>query len=167
MVSTVLFYAGSEDDKAFCSYAESLDLQLLPSRIDFLTTCGSHPKRNDPKLGSAYLSFLPIHELHPYGEPPVKIADAADPLIFLLRSYYDPPYLIAGQIRWNTDNKEMAKQTKPYFSKLRRRIQKNWLKEGPMTYIGPHALRLMEQGAERTSFPPGVEIEQIEIGGKD
>lgn len=151
MGSSVSFYCGPEDTKALVEYAESLGLSLIGMTLDRLEV------ERDPKRGPfCYLSFLNVGDLHPYGTPAINISDATDPLIELLRSYYDPPYLVSGRIYWSNDVPEFAKRTKPYFVKLKKWVQQNWAKRPDSAfYFGPEAnLLVEEEGAEPVTFHP-------------
>lgn len=114
MGSSVEFFAGPADDIALCAEVKNFGLHLVTPWLDQLG-------RVDPEQPSKgafwFLSFLPIEDLHPYGDPPVQISDATDPLIELLRSYYDPPFIIAGRLYWSDDVPALSRQTKPYYSK--------------------------------------------------
>jgi len=65
---------------------------------------------------------------------------------------------------WYTDVKEFAKQTKPYFQKLRRWVRANWRRrEEDGYYVGPHAERILQEGAQIAYLPPDVTIKKVRV----
>jgi hypothetical protein len=157
----VPIFAGLEDDRNLRQYIESEELRLVPMRVDLdprlVEEPGSYP--------AWYISFHPLEELHPYGSSPPVINCATDPLIEFTRSYYEPPYLIAGRIYWSDDNQKFGELTKRSFAKLAVWVRKHWSRrEEDGFYIGPEALRLVrEEGAIPVYFPPGTPIEIIRV----
>jgi len=163
MGSETIFFAGSEDDKALRNYAETIGLKLLHPMARKMTPTENEKSLNDLAQGG-YFSFLPVEKLHPYNETEDVLCDVIDPLIFYMRPYPQPPYLISGRIRWNNDVKELAKQTKPYYSKLRKWIQSKWKKYEYKSFIGPHAEMLVaEENAILSYMPPGFYIKRVEL----
>jgi hypothetical protein len=162
MGTSVMIFAGPKDDRALVEYAASLGLRLVPPRLDQVGTVAFEEPSQGPFW---YLSFLPVENLHPYGNPPVKVGSATDPLIEFIRSYYEPPYLVAGRVYWSTDVPDLARQTKPHFTKLARWIRKHWKRrKEDGYYIGPDAQRLVEEGkAQPVYFPPGIEIKTLKV----
>lgn len=156
MGSVVGFICGNEDHKMLQTYAESIGLKAIAPVIN-------QPLKENPADG-AWCYLLPIShtELHPYGEPKIKLADVKDPLLFFMRGYYKKPYLVVGQIHWNNDVPDLAVETKPYFNKLSKWIKSNWkLPLGEDFYIGPEAEFLIEKGAEIVNAIPGTAEFQI------
>jgi hypothetical protein len=86
-------------------------------------------------------------------------------LINFTRSYYDPPYLIAGRLHWSDDVEEFGGLTRPYFRTLGSRVRRHWRRRPEDGfYIGPDAERLVrEEGAQLAYMPPGTPIEIIKI----
>ena len=157
-----MLFGAKEDTRELTRFASTMGLRLLPFNIDQI----GNPDMDDPEARpGCYLSYLPVEELHPYGEPPIKISDASDPLIQFLRPYYSRPYLVAGRIYWSDDAPEFEDLTKPYYNKLQRWVRKNWKKrEEDGYYVGPEAERLIrDEGAKPVYFPPGTKQTTIEI----
>ena len=149
MSSSIGFVCDAEDDYNFIKFSESLGLYLVPFDLE-------RPVDLNPADGPAcYLSLVPESKLHPYGEPPVKIADVIDPMLFLLRGYYKSPYLVFGQMQWNNDNKSLGRQTRPYYDKLVTWIKSNWRKYND-TYVGPQADVHLQAGAKIVPVLPGT-----------
>jgi hypothetical protein len=122
-------------------------LSLVPPTVD-------RPVSDDPADGPfCYLSVLAPHELSPYGDPPVKVSDATDPLLRYMRPYFKNPYPVLGHIHWSDDIAELAAQTKPYYQRLARWIRRHWTKYGDF-YLGPEAIRLRERGAQLVNVLP-------------
>lgn len=164
MGSSVSFYAAKSDIRALTEYAKELGLHLASINL------GETVNEDDPSDGPfCLLSLMPVAELEPYGNPPTMIGKPTDPTIEFMRSYYEPPYLISGNIYWYNDVKETGQITKPAYSKLARWIKSNWEKRPDYSfYFGPEAERLVEQeGAIPTTFPPDVTIQQIGVPSVD
>jgi hypothetical protein len=161
---SILMLAGPEDDVAFRAYAKSIGLTLLHPHAYRMTAEENERAFDDPKQGG-HFSFLPVDRLHRHPHPNIGLCDALDPLISYVRPCYVPPHLIAGQVIWYTDVDEMARQTKPYFRKLRRWVEANWkLREEDGCFIGPQAERILqEQGAKVAYLPPDVKIKTVII----
>jgi hypothetical protein len=148
MGSIVSFYCGEKDNQALHEYAESIGLSIVPPTLD-------RPVDTDPVLGPfCFLSVVPKGTLSPYGNPPIKISDATDPVIGFMRAYYKNPYLVLGDIYWSDDVPDYAKQTKPYYQKLAKWIKREWEKYGDF-YIGPEARVLLDKGAKMVNALPG------------
>ena len=161
MGSAVGFFADESDRKALESFALSLGMHLLPMQLDREIT-------NEVDDGPAcYLSVVSRDELHAYGNPPVKIAEVMDPMLFFMRSYFKNPYLVLGQIIWNNDDDALAKITRPYYNKISTWIKKNWDVLPGVFYIGPNAKKLLELGAQTVNFPPDQPIEFKVVYVKD
>ena len=159
MGSSIEFFAGPADDRALCAEARDSGLHLVPPWLDQLESADVD---NPAKGPFWFLSFVPIRDLHPYGDPPVQVSDATDPLIELLRGYYDPPHLVAGRLYWSNDVPALSRQTKPHYTRLARWIRRSWMKRPEDGYfIGPDALQLIaKHGAKTTYLHPGVNIER-------
>ena len=152
-----MFFAGPDDDRAFREYGDSIGLSLIPPRIDRI---GCVPVEGPGSASFWYFSNIRPQELHPYGDPKVKISDALDPLVQYSRSFYDPPNLIAGRIYWSNDVPELASRSKPIYSKLAAWIKKSWeRRRQDGYYVGPQAKRLAdEEGIEFFYLPPGLQV---------
>ncbi len=147
MGSSVSFFCGPSDNKKLQDYATSLGLYLVSTRIDKEVS-------SDPSLGPyCYLSLVPKSMVHPFGNPPVRISYALDPMIIFLRGYFQEPYLVLGHIQWNNDDANLADKTKPYYKKLVKWIKEEWKKNGDI-YIGNEAKSLITEGAEMVNFRP-------------
>jgi|SRR6185369_123761 hypothetical protein len=150
MSSSIGFYCGTSDNDALEEYARSIGLVLVPPSID---------KPSVPKADVGpfcFLSLVPASDLHPYGDPPVRITDARDPLIGFMRAYFKNPYLVAGHIHWSDDVRELAARTKPKFQKLAGWVKKEWERlPGGGFYVGPEAKGLIEKGATMVNVLPG------------
>lgn len=141
------FYCGRRDYKDLESFATSISLYTVPASLD-------RPVSEDPSDGPfCYLSPLPIDQLSSYGSPPVKLSDATDPLIGLLRSYRHGDHLVLGHIHWSNDVPDLAKITKPYYGKINRWIRKTWEKRGGF-YFGPEACELVDSGTRLVNVRP-------------
>ena len=149
MSSSIGFVCGEQDDRDLLEHARSIGLYIIAGEI------GHTVNPDASKWPGCYLSLVPEDELHPYGDPPVKIADVIDPMLFLLRSYYQEPYLVFGHIQWNNDNKALGTQTKPAYQKLCRWIKSEWRKWED-TYVGPQAQIHLDAGAEVVPVLPGT-----------
>jgi len=154
---SVMFFAGPNDDCRIRERAGSLGLSVIPPRIDRI---GLEPLDGPGSASFWYFSCVAPQELHPYGEPKVRLSDALDPLIQYSRSVYDPPNLIAGRIYWSDDVPEMAAKTKRAFSQLAAWIRRSWERRKQDGYfVGPHANQLAEEeGVNFLYLPPDVEI---------
>lgn len=157
MGSNVAFYCGASDSESLQDYALSIGLRVVPPTLD-------RGVDDDPVEGPfCYLSILDKDELSPYGDPPIKVSDATDPLIGFMRAYFKNPYLVLGHIYWSDDVSALAQQTKPYYQKLVRWIKKEWEKYGDF-YIGPEAKTLLDKGAEMVNVLPGqASVEIIDV----
>lgn len=157
MGSSVAFYCGASDAEALQNYAVSIGLSLVPPTLD-------RGVDDDPSIGPfCYLSIIAQDELSPYGDPPIKVSDATDPLISFMRAYFKNPYLVLGHVYWSDDVPALAKQTKPHYQKLAKWIKKEWEKYGDF-YIGPEARTLLDKGAEMVNVLPGqASVEIIEV----
>jgi len=151
MASSIGFYCGASDNEALEAYARSIGLVLVPLSID------------KPLVSSAdvapfcFLSLVPASDLHPHGDPPVRITDARDPLIGFMRAYFKDPYLVAGHIHWSDDVRELAARTKPIFQKLASWVRKEWERlPGGGFYVGPEAEGLIRKGAITVNVLPGA-----------
>jgi hypothetical protein len=160
----VLIFAAPEDEIALRAYAKSIGLTLLHPHAYRMTAEENDRTFDDPVQGGLF-SFLPASELHCHPHPNIGLCEALDPLILYVRPSYRHPYLIAGQIRWYTDVRRLAEQTKPYFQKLRRWVRANWrLREEDGYYEGPVAQRLLADGkAQPTYLPPGVGVKPVQL----
>jgi hypothetical protein len=150
MGSSIGFYCGPADNNAIQRFAESIGLHLVPTSID-------KPVNTVPELGPyCFLSLLPVSELHPYGEPCVRVTDARDPMIGFMRSYFKDPYLVAGHLNWSDDVSALAVKTKPYFQQLTKWIKQQWtLLPGGGFYVGPEGRTLVDRGAQMVNVLPG------------
>ena len=164
MRKNLSIFATPSDLRAFREFSGSIGLCLLPADPGEFSPQQLQAFMEDPTRGG-YFSFLPLEQLHLYGKPPVKISDATDPLIFFVPPRYDPPNLIAGQICWTGQYGTFGAQTKPYYAKLWRWVDKNWtkrLEDG--YYLGPEAERLAEREETQLYYlPPGVKIEEVVV----
>jgi hypothetical protein len=80
-----------------------------------------------------------------------------------MRSYRDPPDLIAGRLYWSDDVPEFARETNPTFEKLRRSLRSNWTRrEVDGFFVGPEAAELERAETRLVSLPRNVRIERIE-----
>ena len=160
----ILMFAGPEDDAAFRAFAKSIGLTLLNPHAYRMTPEENERAFDNPIQGGLF-SFLPVEQLHRHPHPNIGLCDVLDPLIAYVRPNYAPPHLVAGQVIWETDVKAFARQTKPYFMKLRRWVQTNWtLREEDPYYIGPDAERILrEENAKIAYLPPGVTIKKIVV----
>jgi len=127
MRKNLCIFATPGDLKAFREFAQSVGLRLLPAAPGEFSPEDLRAYMDDPTRGG-YLSFLPLEELHPYGKPRVMISYATDPLIPFVAPRYDPPNLIAGQLQWTGQYSRFGAQTKPYYAKLWRWVDRNWTK---------------------------------------
>lgn len=147
MGSSIGFYCSSKDTESLTQYAESLGLVLAAPEID----------KDVPSLVSegpyCYISVKSKEELSPYGDPPIKISDATDPLIGFMRAYERDNYLVLGHLYLSNDVPELHKQTKPTYNKLCKWVKYNWEKYGDF-YIAPDAKLLKEKGAELVNVYP-------------
>lgn len=147
MGSYTCFYCGNSDTTALQDFALSLNLHLIPMTID--------GEVKAPASGPyCYLSIAPRSELHPYGDPPIRLTDVRDPMLGFMRGYFREPFLVFGHIYWSNDVKGLAAQTKPYYAKLRSWIKREWRRHGDQ-YIGPEAERLISAGAQMVNTLPG------------
>ena len=153
-MSSCIYYAcGPDDDRALIDFIKSIGIYIVPAIITMPVN------EADPSVGPLlYLSPVPLSELHPVGNPPIKIKSPCDPVLMFARSYYQKPYLILGDIEFYTDTSKYIHLTKPIYQKITRWIRKNWIKpDGDFCYYGPHAMRLIEEeGAQAISDIPGT-----------
>lgn len=161
---SILIFAGPADDAALRHYAQSIGLTLLHPHAYRMSLEENERAFADPVQGGVF-SFLPIDRLHRHPHPNIGLCEALDPLIRYVRPSYRPPYLVAGQVHWYTDSKEMARQTQPYFQKLRRWVQANWKRrDEDKYYIGPDAERILKQEkAELRYTPPGLATDTVRL----
>jgi hypothetical protein len=81
-----------------------------------------------------------------------------------VRPSYAPPYLVAGHVFWDRDVKAFARQTLPYFIKLRRWVQANWKRRPDRYFIGPEAERFVREEHAKTAYLPiGVSIKIVPV----
>ena len=162
MGSSVSFFAGHDDDVALREFAKSIGLILLHPYAPRMTEEKNQAAFDNPIQGG-FFSFLSLDALHPRTNPPGELCEVIDPLIPYVRPYYAPPILVAGHLFWNTDVSELARQTKPYFQKLRRWVQSNWkMREEDGYYIGPQAQKILEEERARIAYlPPEVKVRTI------
>src|SRR5262245_27475682 len=157
MGSSIGFYCGKADNAELTEFARSVGLHVVPPRLD--RESAGEPEEAGP---FCYLSTLPREELHPYGQPPVLIADVKDPLLLFMRGFYKEPYLVLGQIHWNNDVAALASITRPYFQKLTRWIRQNWRKPDRWDfYCEPEASTLLARGAQTVNSLPSIPIKTI------
>ena len=147
MGSSISFFASNQDQLDLEAYARSIGLYVLDFFINREVT--PNPADGPGCLFSKY----PIEHLHPYGDPPIQIAEVIDPMLSVRRAYYKDGYLVLGAVRWNNDNKKVGAEILPYYRKIQRWIRKNWSKYGDF-YMGPEASKLVEKGAQRVNFHP-------------
>jgi hypothetical protein len=141
MARTILLMAAAEDYEQLVLYCEEIGLRLLPMMIG-----KSIPAPKDGPV--CYLGRADSEGLHPYGNPPLRLADVRDPLLLFARPYHAPPFLIDGQISLNEDNRAVSNLIKPHFEKIRRWVRKNWVKRGDQaSYVGPIADQLLSNGS--------------------
>jgi hypothetical protein len=161
MGKNISIFTGAQDDRDLRQYIRSVGLHLVPLRVDLDPALVEDPG----SYTGWFISFLPPDQLHPYGASPVRIGPATDPLIDFTRSYYAPPYLIAGRLYWHGGNNEFARLTAPYFRILGSWVRRHWRRRPEDGfYIGPDAERLVrEEGAQLAYLPPGTPIEIIKI----
>lgn len=157
----VNFYASRRDTLEFQSFAKSVGLRVFPLLTTQFTSGGHDPNEDNLEAApGAYLSPIPREQLHPYGDPPIRISGATDPLIQFIRSYYDAPYLVSGRIWYEPEDDEFGPIVRPHFNRLARWIRKHWRKRPDICdflYFGPGAERLVdEEGAQPVSAHPDV-----------
>jgi hypothetical protein len=160
MSRSIYMIAAPDDYDQLSRFVDSIGLQLVPPLI---THFGSDALL-DPVIGPfCYLSFLEPGELHPYGDPPIRISDATDPLLEFLRPYYDPPHLIDGRLHWKDYPENLAARTKPYFDKLFRWVRANWKnKTEDRFWTGPVAFDMLADGsAQHRSCVNGISVESV------
>ena len=164
MGSAILIFAGPEDDLALREYAGSIGLTLLHRYAHDLTAEENAKAFEDPSRGG-WFSFLPVSSLGRHPHPAIGLCDVIDSLLHYIRPHYIHPYLVAGQVILNDDVRALADQTRPYFRKLRRWVQKNWRRrEEDRYYIGPDAERILEIEGVRTAYlPPNTKFRTIII----
>jgi hypothetical protein len=156
------FYCTQSDNDALEGFARSLGLHRVSPRIDM----DSPALPQDGRY--CFLSVVPRSELHPYGQPRVRVSHAKDPMLIFFRAYFRDPYLVMGQLIWSDDSRELAKRTKPCFDELCRWIRKEWerLPEGGF-HVGPGAKQLMAAGAQLVNELPGQATFSIEMVRED
>jgi hypothetical protein len=139
MARTILIIAGPSDYEQLVGYCRELGLHLLPA-------CIGSPIPAPSVSQMCYLGSMKESELHPYGNPPIRVTDVRDPLLLFIRPYYDPPYLTDGSISLNEDNKAVSALIKPAFEKIRKWVKLNWSKTNQFaSYIGPEAQSLLSE----------------------
>jgi len=161
---SILLFAASDDDVSLRGFARSIGLSLLNPHAYRMTVAENERSFDNPAQGG-YFSFMPVDTLHKHPHPNIGLCEALDPLILYIRPRYVNGLLIAGQLQHYTDVKAMAKQTKPYFQKLRKWVASNWrLRSEDDYYIGPHADGLLtNEGAITSYLPPHVSVEEVFI----
>lgn len=159
MAKTILLIASRKDYESLLGYCARLGLRLLPMRLDA-------PVKEPQDGAVCFLGHVEISDLHPFGNPPVRITDAKDPLLLFVRPYHRPPYLIDGGIHLNLDNRQVSNKIRPTFEKLRLWVKKHWHKtDSHASYIGPEALVLLESGeAEWRSHVYGAQVHTVVVG---
>jgi hypothetical protein len=159
MGSRTLFVAGPQDMKELNAFIRSLGMYMVSPGPDF--------KYSDDEtvLGRCYVSPIPAGKLKVSGPKYIWYSEVLDPIIPLMRSVYNPPYIRPGDLYWNNDVRELAVQTKPTFQAISRWIRKNWPKpEGDDWHFGPEARRLVfEEGVIATSLVPGVTLTKVPV----
>jgi len=165
MADSIQVLAADSDYRALRAFIGSSGLLLLPMRIDDPDIDNDHDRLNHP---GCYISQLPLEQLHPYGNPPVQIADVIDPLIFFIRPYHVPPHLTAGSLILNTDAPEVSQKIRAQFERLRRWIRRNWKHRKEWScYVGPEADHLLNTGAAIYRSPlEGVPVNQVQVRTK-
>lgn len=149
MGSSVGFYCGSKDDEALRDFAKSIGLLLIAPTVD------KAPAQDAADGPYCLLSLVPVSELHPYGQPPIRISDAKDPVMRFMRGYFKNPYLVAGHIYRSDDVPMLGAKTKGSFQKLTKWIKGEWEKlPGGDFYVGPEAKILIEKGAHMVNVLP-------------
>ena len=147
MGSSVGFYCGNKDIESLSQYVKSLGLTLVAPDIN-------QDVPVEPFEGPyCYISTRPLSELSPYGNPPIRVSDATDPLIGFMRAYQKENYLVLGHLYLSNDVPELFKQVKPHYNKLNKWIKTNWGKYGDF-YIGLEAKSLQANGAELVNVYP-------------
>ncbi len=149
MGNSIGFFCSNEDNFALQSFCESIGLILIAPTFD-------KELNQDAATGPyCFLSTVEKQELHPFGEPKIRLTDAKDPIMRFLRGYYSAPYLVAGHVYWSNDVPNLAARTKPYHQKISKWIAKNWaVLPGGGFYLGPGAQALVEKGAEIVNMLP-------------
>jgi hypothetical protein len=147
MGSSIAFYCGDSDLQSLQTLASSLGLRLQAPAI------GQSVPSSPADGPFCFLSMVPESELHPYGNPPVRITDARDPILRFIRPYFSNPFLVVGHIHWSNDAPELARRTKADYQRLARWIRKEWIKDGDF-YIGPEAHQLVQKGAQLVAAIP-------------
>lgn len=152
----IYFFTSNQDNQLLCEYGRAIGLHLVAPMAD----AGELSPSDDPTgKPFCYLSTVSKDQLHPYGNPRI-VGPATDPLLEFLRSYRDDGKIVMGRIHWSDDVPELSEQTKPYFSKLKRWIKKNWEQLPDGQFIGPQAQRLVDEGAECIQLPSSVTASQ-------
>lgn len=160
MASSIAFYCGPKDLDAINAYMESIGLHLIPLQIGGVVAL-------EPSEGPlCYISLNPIVELHPYGNPPINISYAKDPLILFMRGYFKNPYLVNGFIQCPDIDADFEKIARPHFQKIKKWIFKNWKQmPGGDFYIGNDGAHLVVAGAKMVNAIPGeLDFKLIDIG---
>lgn len=155
-------FAGLEDDAVFRAHAKSIGLTLLHPHAYKMTPEENERAFDNPFQGG-YFSFLPVQQLHRHPHPEIGLCEALDPLILYVRCGYDPPSLVASNVLWYTTVRELARQTEPYFMRLRRWVKASWRqREEDGYYIGPHAERILEEECAKVAYLPlGATVKRI------
>ena len=160
MAQCIYLFAGPSDNRALSEYVLSLDLRMYP----ILIQQPEFSVADDPvAYPFSFLSPTKREHLHPYGNP-LRISDATDPLIELMRPYLKDNTLVIGRLYCSDDVKTFFTVTKPYFAKIAEWIRNQWHRLPTGQYIGPEAQCLMEGGVQLAFFPPGVPVERRIVG---
>lgn len=156
MARTILLIAAEPDYEQLVSYCADIGLRLQPMMIG--------QSLRAPKDGPVcFLSLTASESLHPYGDPPIRLSVALDPMLLFMRPYHAPPFLVDGQISLNEDSPAISSQIRPHFEKIRRWVKKNWVKPHA-AYVGPVAHELLSTGgATWRSCLDGVPLETIVV----
>jgi hypothetical protein len=159
-------FAAPEDEGPLFEFAGTIGLRFLPPNPGEMSSAELQ-RFAENRGGFGYFSFLPLEQLHLYGPSwkRVSICDATDPLIFYSPPSYTPPNLIAGHILWNGQDSKFGAQTRLYYAKLLRWVEKHWRKRIEDGYfIGPEADKLAEMEETQLYYlPPGVKIEKVVV----
>lgn len=147
MSRNIGFFATDKETLELEAYANSIGLLVLPSQLDMTL---SEDLAIEPWC---WLSMLPPEELKPYGAPPVRLTAARNPLLDYTRPFFKDNHLVLGNIKWDTDNWEMATRTKDSFQKMARWVRKHYEKQVDF-YFSPGAVQKMAEGAEVVNFFP-------------
>src|SRR5207302_1357834 len=101
MAQCIYLFAGPSDNRALSEYVLSLDLRMYP----ILIQQPEFSVADDPvAYPFSFLSPTKREHLHPYGNP-LRISDATDPLIELMRPYLKDNTLVIGRLYCSDDVK--------------------------------------------------------------